>query len=866
MDDALQERKTKVIQWVKKNTHYFVWLILGLIAAFGYYIRTRSLPFLIDATTGDYFPSDPDAIGILRYVRYLLEHGQLMDIDYMRFYPMGYANVEEFSLLTHLIAYWYKILHFFVPSATVGYADVIYPAAAFVVALVFFFLLVRKAFNWKVALVASAFLTVIPAYLFRTLSGVSDKEAMAMIFFYFSLYAFLAFILEPSKIKSWIFTIVGGLAMGGLWWMWGGIVFVTTTIGLFVLILILLNKLSPRHLAMYAVFLLTTYLVLLIGFPLRAGFISLLTSPTSGILFFALGVGAVHYAVFTKDYLKIKQKIPWYPPLVSIGIVLGIGVLAIIIAYGPTFITDRISNMYIDLVRPFSRDRWALTVAESHQPYFVDWVGQFTWRFLIAVFAGAVVLFHQIVKPLGKKGYALTAAYAIMILAIALNRYSGSASIFNGETPLAILVYLGSIAGFIVYLGVTMYRAYVKDHDVYEQFTAHLPLGSLLISLFFFFALIGARSAVRLLFVLAPATVIIVAFLVFAIVQYASQQLTDKVPRYTVFIVLALGAILMLNAFAQSTIAQASNAGTSYSQQWQYGMDWVRENTPTDAVFAHWWDYGYYVQTGGERATLSDGGNAVPSINHFIGRHLLTGQNDTEALEILAAKNATHVLVISDEIGKYGAFSSIGADAAYDRLSWISAFTFDASQSQETRNGTIATYIGGTALDDDLVYNDILFPANSAGIGAIIVPVMTDENGTITAFEQPSAIIIYNGQYLVPLTCLFVNGETILFDGDGIDGCAMLVPQWQGDQFNPIGSILYLSPEVRRTWFTKYYLFGETSDYFELVYSDEDSVPLGLYNGGVIGPLKIWEVHYPDNLTIPEEYYGTYIPPEVTQV
>ena len=38
------------------------------------------------------------------------------------------------------------------------------------------------------------------------------------------------------------------------------------------------------------------------------------------------------------------------------------------------------------------------------------------------------------------------------------------------------------------------------------------------------------------------------------------------------------------------------------------------------------------------------------------------------------------------------------------------------------------------------------------------------------------------------------------------------------------------------------------------------------YEGRIIGPLKIWEVSYPDDLVIPEEYYGTEIPEEVTKV
>jgi len=80
------------------------------------------------------------------------------------------------------------------------------------------------------------------------------------------------------------------------------------------------------------------------------------------------------------------------------------------------------------------------------------------------------------------------------------------------------------------------------------------------------------------------------------------------------------------------------------------------------------------------------------------------------------------------------------------------------------------------------------------------------------------------------------------------------------------GAGLYLSPEVRSTLFTHLYLWGEDWEYFDEVYSDTSSVPLMLYEGRIIGPIKIWEVSYPDDLEIPEEYYGMSLPEEIIRV
>jgi len=42
------------------------------------------------------------------------------------------------------------------------------------------------------------------------------------------------------------------------------------------------------------------------------------------------------------------------------------------------------------------------------------------------------------------------------------------------------------------------------------------------------------------------------------------------------------------------------------TNDWPDAMQWVKENTPKDAVIAAWWDYGYWISTLGERTTLAD--------------------------------------------------------------------------------------------------------------------------------------------------------------------------------------------------------------------------------------------------------------------
>ncbi|EGG41293.1 dolichyl-diphosphooligosaccharide--protein glycotransferase [Candidatus Nitrosarchaeum limnium SFB1] len=59
------------------------------------------------------------------------------------------------------------------------------------------------------------------------------------------------------------------------------------------------------------------------------------------------------------------------------------------------------------------------------------------------------------------------------------------------------------------------------------------------------------------------------------------------------------------------------NGGSSYpvsTDDWLETMEWIKNNTPKDAVVASWWDYGYWISTLGERATIADNSTLITSI------------------------------------------------------------------------------------------------------------------------------------------------------------------------------------------------------------------------------------------------------------
>ena len=871
MEGVIEERQKKIVEKLNLKKNWY-WFVLAAIAWLGYWIRTRNLPLLVDITTGKYFPADPDAASFLRYAKYILENGSLMTVDYMRYYPWGYLEMIEFKVLSYAIVYFYKFLHFFNPAMTLEKADVIYPPIAFVIGLIFFFLLVKKLFDYRIALVSSLLLTIIPMYLFRTIAGVGDKEAFSMIFFFASLYFFLIGWGNLSWKYNIFFGGISGIITGSMTLIWGGVQFIIFIIGIFTLISLFFIKFRNNNFITYFSWLVLTFVLLN---RLRDNEIyGLVTGFHTGFVFFVLICAIIYYLLFIKNMFKLKDKINGKFPLGISALVIGIVAGSVLFTFiDPKFLVAKFTELYIILTNPFGQSRWALTVAEAHQPYLIEWLGQTSWKYIWMVLIGSIWMFYEASgKFLNKKNRIIgTALYSFMLFGLVFNRYSPN-SVLNGQSSISKWFYFGSFTLFVlVFLWYYLY-VFKKDKELFsenENFNEYY----ILTLIWLFIMLIGARSASRLLFVLAPIISITAAFLAFKLFDLSLKKKDFyKIGIWILLFLLLINPISIssslyglfdegiVNDFYEKTINQARGSGLGYNRQWQEAGGWVRENTPKDAVFAHWWDYGYWVQTGFERATVTDGGNAKSSLNYNMGRHFLMGQNEIEALEFLKAHNVTHTLIVSEEIGKYPAFSSIGADENWDRYSWINVLTRNDAYTQETRNGTVFLFTGGIPLDWDFVYKGELYPKGAAGIAAVALPNSGVESGTIQ-FSQPYVIMI-NGerQENIPLECLYINGKEIIFPEEGIKGCFVIIPAISENKIDPLFTGIYISEKVRNTLFYKMYLTSQEMEYFKLVYTDEQNMPLSIFNGRIIGPLKIWEVSYPEDLEVPEIYYTDNLP------
>jgi len=912
----IRERKQKLLKFLKESN---IWVIVFLIIALilGIYIRilpmvdhSRGIPSFLefifnpfkifegkpglwDITKNEWaLGPDLDPWLFLRDAKIISEKGFLPKIDYMRNVPLGFDNTIETQLLPYLIFWLYKFLKFFDGGVSVEFAGVFFPVVMFFLTIISFFLFVREIFFGEdkeskikanvIALISAFLMIVTPVFLSRTVAGIPEKESAAFFFIFLSFYFFLKSWKSKDIKRSVIFSLAAGISTSLTGLIWGGVFYIFIPIGLAVFVSFLVNKTGKKEILIYFLwFFLSSFLLVL--FSNKYPLINIFTSLDTGFCFSVLLIMVFHFVFCNTKLSNIKniENLKLSKNLLSIIITFLFLILLSSLLLGPGFLIEKIKLIHSSLFTPIS-GRWNVTVAENRQPYFLEWVQSFGpflknipilfWLFFI----GSVVFFKKTFNKIEKKdSWILTLLYLIFLSGLIFSRYAPHPHVFDGEGFISKISYYGSallLFGFFVLLYERYYR---KEDKSFEK----IEFENLLLLSFFVFVLITVRGAIRLTMVLTPLSSIFTSFLIVELV-YQTKKTKDE--NYRVFlliasiIVIAAGAYVFYNFYNEIRIDSYNYIPSYYNIQWQKAMEWVRNETPQGSVFAHWWDYGYWLQSIGERPTVVDGGNAIVYWNYLMGRLVLTGDNQKDSLDFLYSHNASYLLIDSSDIGKYGAFSSIGSDKNYDRYSWIGTFVLDERQTQENQNQTVYVYTGGIALDEDLSYvneesgKKIFLPSQKTAIVAVLIPIEQTKNNSM--IHQPSVIMIYQGvQHKIPVRYLYINDEFIDFKS-GIKATPFVFPlitEKNGRVMeNKIGAVMFLTPRLMRGFFAQKYILNDPFNNFpnfKLVHVEDNlivnslrnqgmSLPDFIYFQGVQGPIKIWKINYTGNEKIKQEY------------
>ncbi len=841
--------------------------ILILVLFIGSSIRLSNWNLLTDHTTGEKIPLALDPFYWLREAKTIIKNnGTLPAIDNMR--APGFNIGWSPELLPRVIVWMWEASNFF-GHYTIQAVDIFSPVFFFGIGIILFFILVYVLTKSKFAgVIATIFLSFTPAYLYRTMGGFADHDSMGMAAFFLVMLGFVLImkVMEKMKKRKLLFSGIYGIIVGLLSVIaalsWGGVaVFVFMIIPVaFGLIWITKlkdgkNVIKDNGLSFYLTWIVSSILwAALLGLNF-SGFIHRYIISSNDIIslavlgFIIIDRILISFGKFVKGYNE-KYRI------IYSAIILGIFGIVSLPFIGKNFFS-LVWGVFNKLLNPAWNDgRIDSTVAENAQPYLVNWINnmgiQLFWLFV----AGATFVGIEFSKNIKHKPnrYLLVFGFVTMISGILFSRISSN-SVLNGSGifTLSGLIYLGGVGIFIY--------AFLKNY-----LEGGIPANSVIIILFSWMAvmLVVGRSTTRLFFAIAPLVSLLAGYF---IVKTAKLLITKKHEEISTVIligmlIISVGAgVFGVYTSYTSISSQAKYTGPSANAQWQNAMKWVREDTPKNALFVHWWDYGYWVQELGKRATVADGGHAEGAYNgdYKIGRYVLTTPNPATALSFFKTMNTSYLLIDQSDLGKYPAYSKIGggnvADGnALDRYSAIPVMPADLKQTRETANGTTFVFSGGMYLFEDIDYSkngsNVFLPSGKAVVIGIIISINN------RSLQQPKAVYIYNNiQTRIPIRYVYLNGRIIDFKS-GLNAVIDIIPAFDGRRINRMGAAIYLSQKVSKSLFSQLYLLNDSfGEYKTLRIAHIEDNPivkaLGLqdkslghfiYYKGFRGPIKIWNI------------------------
>ena len=122
---------------------------------------------------------------------------------------------------------------------------------------------------------------------------------------------------------------------------------------------------------------------------------------------------------------------------------------------------------------------------------------------------------------------------------------------------------------------------------------------------------------------------------------FSKKSNTGKTKKIDIKIPFIMGIIILLIiplSISENSIFALTNSpptilngGTNFStstNDWNDSLEWIKNNTPKDAVIAAWWDYGYWIQTKAERASLADNSTLVDWVIKKIAQTFLNSPEE----------------------------------------------------------------------------------------------------------------------------------------------------------------------------------------------------------------------------------------------
>ena len=611
-----------------------------------------------------------DPFYIYRMSLYLLENNfHWPDNDTMQYYPNG-RDPHNNRPLTYFIPPILYLL-FFKFFLTYYKFAWIYPALMGTLQVLVIYFLGKELWNEKTGLFAAFFYATTPAILYRTSAGFIEKEPLAGIFILLTLYYVVKSFKKDTILNSMLagmclcfLNLISGLASPIIFLLFG-----------FYFIILLFEKKDN-------LLILKSQLPIgIIGiiFPFILGFKRLSISPIypNGQMFLLLSV-LILFVIFVQKKIKNKSIRKYIIPVSIIS--------AVFLVFIGSFFSTSCAKLIKSTTGLVILEKGVIgsTVAEN-APGSLDAIkGQFN------VGSGISYLQQTLNTPLFNKDGAYNFAGTILsffsvislvwicVIFIFYKLYLQRHKYKNKDVFYLALILVPLLGYFNFYYGLIAFVFFVS----YYSFN----IGIILIVLWMASSIHGSLKYIRVMFLLGAPFCVMAGFGTSYILEYSknlinhpkimeflekrkksNKKIIEKdeeeinIPFIKIICVLICMCFISVNVSSAWVVNKYT--GLTFNSKWQEAMKWMKNNTPEDAAIMSWWDYGYWFQTAGERASIADGMNSNGTVNEHLAQ-MFTDTNITHIKDLMIRYKADYMVVDYTLIGKYPMMSRIGHNAA----------------------------------------------------------------------------------------------------------------------------------------------------------------------------------------------------------
>ena len=550
---------------LSKSSNYRRYLlIIGILAiAFSISFMVRSLPAQYGFELHEY-----DPFFNYRATQFIVENGIPAYLDWhddMSWYPMGRDVASTSQPMLHITAaISYQI---FGAGSELYDFTIMFPVVIGSATAIVMFAIVRTIGGTTAGLLASLFFAISVPILYRGLIGWFKSEPLGMFYGLLGIYFFLSGIKSNNGKNSLVRLVAGGVIIGLGISSWGGIQFFILPLTLFFLALPFFRK--DKKFLMWALPIFTFSLLASTSMFEIADSTFLLSTESGssyGLYKFSgtddviasigygsavlIGMTAIAMIILMIQKISQKHQVRNGVAVLAVTTIIGIAVLS-------SGFVDLPEYRYVNALNPFLTTTDPLTdsVSEHSTPTMKI---TFIFFSIMIVFAGigAWLIFQNKVN----RSIKIKTDMVVFALITGLVGVYASAAFVRAEIFAAFsIIILSSI-------GISILASKILERKIFKDYT------------------ITAKATTKVAFV---GVIIILLALPLALPLDENMVISATFPP----------AILTANANLSPTFV---------TNDWKDAMQWLKENTPKDAVVASWWDYGYYITTLGERKTLAD--------------------------------------------------------------------------------------------------------------------------------------------------------------------------------------------------------------------------------------------------------------------